>query len=197
MTTHSSEARKTLRKLSYYYILSGVLFALIVSGGIIAKKYAKSLYETSDKLQEFNIQYIKIINATVDSERASQTIKALLPPGFDTRLPAEFILILLDDLKSRMGDANITITKIEDRKDEVQLPVTIKSPLKDYTAFVNQVGYLQSLRFPFFAISSVKISKTIDKGTVQATFEITGALKYPKAGLQDPGAAGKKPGGSS
>jgi hypothetical protein len=195
MTAYSPEAYKTLKKLFSYYILSGMLFALIISGGIVAKKYADSLYETTDKLQEFNIQYIKIINATVDTDRAIKTIKTLLPPDFDAHLPEEFILMSLDDLKTRMDDANITITKIEDKGSEVQLPVTIKSPLRDYTAMVNQVGYLQSLRFPFFVISGVKISKSGEKANVQTAFEITGALKYPKTGSQTAGTVSKKAGG--
>jgi hypothetical protein len=118
-----------------------------------------------------------------------------LSPDFDTHLPEEFILMSLDDLKIRMDDADITITKIEDKGSEVQLPVTIKSPLRDYTAMVNQVGYLQSLRFPFFAISGVKISKSGEKANVQTAFEITGALKYPKTGLQTPDIVSKKAGG--
>jgi hypothetical protein len=195
MTAYSPEVYKTLKRLFSYYILSGILFVLIISGGIVAKKYADSLYETTDKLQEFNIQYIKIIDAMVDIDKSIKIIKTLLPPDFDMNLPEEFILIALDDLKTRMGDANITISNIEDKGNEVQLPVTIKSPLRDHTAMVNHIGYLQSLKFPFFAINGVKISKSSDKANVQATFEITGALKYPRIGSQTPGAVGKKAGG--
>ena len=196
MTGYSPEIGKALKKLFTYYIISGIVFALVMSASIIAKKYAISLYETSDKLQEFNIQYIKIMNATVDTERAIATIKGLLPADAETHLPEELILTALDGLKLTLDDAAITVaTKIEDKGNEFLLPVTIKAPIRDYSAFTNRIGYLQSLRFPFFAINDVKISPQIEGNITQTIFQINGALKYPKTGAQPPGSVSTKTGG--
>jgi hypothetical protein len=78
----------------------------------------------------------------------------------------------------------VTVTNIEDKGNEIQLPVNIKGPLRDYTTMVNQVGYLQSLKFPFFAINGIKISKSDVQAKSLTTFEIAGVLKFPKTDSQ-------------
>ena len=92
------------------------------------------------------------------------------------------MLLALDDLKSKAGSAEIAVTNIEDKGADLQLSVTIRAPLKDYTSLVNFVGYLQSLKFPFFGITGIKIQRSEDP-TVSALLLLKskGALKFPKA----------------
>jgi hypothetical protein len=185
MMTYLPEVYKKLKKLFVYYIVSGIIFTLVISCAIMIKKYTISLYETYDSLLEFNIRYLKIKGATKDVDESIKTIKMLLPANLDAHSPEEFILITLDDLKSRMDKkAYVTVTNIEDKGNEIQLPVNIKGPLRDYTTMVNQVGYLQSLKFPFFAINGIKISKSDVQAKSLTTFEIVGVLKFPKTGSQ-------------
>lgn len=184
MMTYSPEVYKKLKKLFTYYIVTGIIFTLILSCAIMIKKYTNSLYETYDSLLEFNIRYLKIKSAIKDVDESIKTIKMLLPANLDAHSPEEFILITLDDLKYRMDKAYVTVTNIEDKGNEIQLPVNIKGPLRDYTTMVNQVGYLQSLKFPFFAINGIKISKSDVQAKSLTTFEIAGVLKFPKTDSQ-------------
>jgi len=181
ITKFSTEMYKSFRKSVKLYIITGIIFIFFLSAGIILNKYTHSLYETSEKFQEFNIKYFNIMGAITDIDRTITIIKRMLPGEYDTRTPEEFIFMGLDDIKSMFSDAEVTITNIEDRGNDVQLPVVIKSTLKDYSLFVNQVGYLQSLKFPFFSISAIKISKGDEKSSAYSTYEITGILKFPRA----------------
>jgi len=190
--TYLPEVYKKLKKLFVYYIVSGIIFTLILSCAIMIKKYTISLYETYDRLLEFNIRYLKIKGAIKDVDESIKTIKMLLPANLDAHSPEEFILITLDDLKSRMDKAYVTVTNIEDKGNEIQLPVNIKGPLRDYTTMVNQVGYLQSLKFPFFAINGIKISKSDVQAKSLTTFEIAGVLKFPKTGPQTTETVGQR-----
>jgi hypothetical protein len=144
------------------------------------KKYTDSLYPTFDRLQEFNVQHIKVRAAIDDIEKTTARLKSLLPQTASGQLIEEPMLIALDDLKTKAGTAEITVANIEDKGADIQLPVTIRSPLKDYTSLVHFVGYLQSLKFPFFGITGIKIQKSEDTTSTMTTFEIKGALKYPK-----------------
>jgi len=164
------------------YVIAGMICLFFVTAGSILNKYTRSLYETSDKFQEFSVKYFNILSAITDIERTSMTIKGLIPGEFETRSPEEFLLTGLDEVKSIFGNAEVTITNIETKSNEVQLPVTIKAVLKDYTLFTNQVGYLQSMKFPFFAINSIKIARPAEKGLSPTTVEISGLLKCPRAG---------------
>lgn len=184
MTGNLPETRRELRKTFLHYGLSGILFLLSVSGAIVIRKYTESLAVTLDRLQEFNIQYIKVRNAIDDMTGSVRMIKEYMPRDRTDQSVQERLLCALDDLKSKAGGAEITIANIEDKEDDVQLPLSIKGPLKDYTRLVNYTGYLQSLKFPFFAVTNVNIWRDGDDVAGNALFEIKGILKFPKSSSQ-------------
>lgn len=175
-----TETKGRLRKLFVTYGLSLIILILALSGSILMKKYTDSLYATFDRLQEFNVQYIKVRAAIDDIEKSTERLKALLPQSGSGPSIEEHILATLDDLKTKAGAAEVAVTNIENKGADLQLSVTIRSPLKEYTSLVNFVGYLQSLKFPFFGITGIKIQKSEDTTSSVTSFEIKGALKYPK-----------------
>jgi hypothetical protein len=177
-----AESRGRLRKLYFIYGLSVIILLVTLSGAILIKKYTDSLYATLDRLQEFNVQYIKVLGANHDIDRSVTSLKAMMPQGPSSRSGEEHMLMALDDLKLRAGSAEIVVTNIEDKGAELQLPVVIRGPLKDYTSMVNFIGYLQSLKFPFYAISGAKIQRSEEPTSSSLLFEIRGMLKYPKIG---------------
>ncbi len=64
------------------YGLTGGIMLITLSGAILMKKYVDSLYATLDKLQEFNIKYIKVRSATDDIEKSLLRLKSLLSVDF-------------------------------------------------------------------------------------------------------------------
>jgi hypothetical protein len=177
-----AESKGRLRKLYFIYGLSVIILLVTLSGAILIKKYTDSLYATLDRLQEFNVQYIKVLGANHDIDRSLTSLKAMMPQGPSSQSAEEHMLMALDDLKLRAGSAEIVVTNIEDKGAELQLSVVIRGPLKDYTSMVNFIGYLQSLKFPFYAISGAKIQRSEEPTSSSILFEIKGMLKYPKIG---------------
>ena len=187
ITQGSTESRGRFRKRLFVYGLSGIIMLITLSGAIAMKKYVESLYATLDKLQEFNIQYIKVRASVDDIEKSLTRLKSMLPRDFSGQSKQEYMLMALDDLKSKAGSSEITVANIEDKGADLQLSVVIRAPLKDYTSFVNFVGYLQSLKFPFFSITDIKIQRSDDQTASATSFELKGALKFPKttSGVQE------------
>jgi len=176
-----SETKGRLRKLLLVYGLTGVIMLITLSGAILMKKYVDSLYATLDRLQEFNIKYIKVRSATDDIEKSLIRLRSLMSVDSAEQSKEERMLMALDDLKTKAGSSEIKVANIEDKGADLQLPLTVRSPLKDYTSFVNFVGYLQSLKFPFFCITGIKIQRSDDPAASATSFELKGALKFPKA----------------
>lgn len=187
ITQGSTESRGRFRKRLFVYGLSGIIMLITLSGAMAMKKYVESLYATLDKLQEFNIQYIKVRASVDDIEKSLTRLKSMLPRDFSGQSKQEYMLMALDDLKSKAGSSEITVANIEDKGADLQLSVVIRAPLKDYTSFVNFVGYLQSLKFPFFSITDIKIQRSDDQTASATSFELKGALKFPKttSGVQE------------
>ncbi|MEW6740732.1 MAG: hypothetical protein ACOYU2_00075 [Nitrospirota bacterium] len=171
------------RSLSYY-IISGMLFLMVLTGVIISKRYSDSLSNTQKKLQTARMNLVSMKDAQVDMEKTIADLKAIVPSDFASRTPEEHIFIGLDELKFRMKNAEIVVTNMEYKGDEVSLPVTIKSSIsgkaagKDYALFMNDIGYLQSMGFPFFYIGSISMVQSQDRASV--SYEIKGALKTLK-----------------
>jgi hypothetical protein len=169
---------KRLKRLVFYYIVSGLFFIMLMSGSIVLKKYNESASNTLNKLHSVKANLMKMENAIKDMDAEISEIKKIIPHDFRMRTPEEFIFIGLDELKSKIKEAEIAVTNMEYKGEEVNLPVTIKAALKDYVSFVNNIGYLQSMRFPFFSISHISISKSQDK--TQVLYEIKGNLRMLK-----------------
>ena len=187
ITQGSTESKGRFRKRLFVYGLSGIIMLITLSGAMAMKKYVESLYATLDKLQEFNIQYIKVRASVDDIEKSLTRLKSMLPRDFSGQSKQEYMLMALDDLKSKAGSSEITVANIEDKGADLQLSVVIRAPLKDYTSFVNFVGYLQSLKFPFFSITDIKIQRSDDQTASATSFELKGTLKFPKTttGVQE------------
>jgi hypothetical protein len=93
------------------------------------------------------------------------------------------ILTAIDSIKSRLKNADIMVENFEKKGDETALPVTLTGMVHDYTAFINHIGYLQSLISPFFYINSVSISNLSDEKGAVVNFEIKGTLRMQSVNM--------------
>lgn len=171
-----------LKRLFIYYVISGILFLMALAGVIVSKEYGDSLHNTLNKLQAVKLNIIRMKDAQDDVVKTISEARSVVPSDLGARSPEERIFISLDELKSRMKNAEISVTNMEYKGDEVSLPVTIKAAVvgKDYASFMNNTGYLQSLSFPFFSISNISILQSQDRTAV--LYEIKGTLKTLKTG---------------
>lgn len=168
---------KRLKRQFFYFIATGLLFSAILTTGIVIKKYGDSLFELSAKLRPIKADLDRMKAAASDIERTISEAKAAMPPGLGLKSRETAIFNSLDELKSRFRDAQISAGDINFRDEEFNLPVAVKASLRDYTVLVNDIGYLQSLRFPFFSVSAVTISEGADESV---NYEIKGAFRMPK-----------------
>ncbi|MCL4455998.1 MAG: hypothetical protein M1147_02640 [Nitrospirae bacterium] len=171
--------RYKLKHLLTAYIAVSILLIAVVSGIIVAKKYGDSAFATLKSLQTAKQNVFSMREAIEDIDKTIAEAKMILPDAFNKKTAEELMYIRIDELKSRFRDAEVSITNIEYKGNEISMPVGIKAnKMKDYTAFVNNIGYLQSLKFPFFFISSVAVFQSQDKTSV--SYEIKGTLKTLK-----------------
>lgn len=168
-------------RLFLCYVISGVIFIAVLSANIVLKKYGDSLSDALKKLDTVRSNLTDIKDAQAGIDRTITRVNALVPSDIASKTPEDRIFTILDEIKNRMRGAEITVTNIDHKGAEVILPVTIKAAIsgktitRDYTQFVNNVGYLQSLSFPFFFIDGINMSQSQDKTSVLC--EIKGSLK--------------------
>lgn len=166
-----------LKKLLFLYAVSGTLFLITLGGVIVLKKYGDSLSNTVNMLQTAKQNLVRIKESHKDIAETIAEVKSIVPKDAAARSSEESIFIGIDELKSRLKNAEVSVTSIEYKGDEVSLPVSIKVSAagENYAAVVNVVGYLQSMSFPFFSTGGLSLSISQDKTAV--LYDIKGTLK--------------------
>ncbi|RJQ37990.1 MAG: hypothetical protein C4550_07230 [Nitrospiraceae bacterium] len=166
-----------LKRLFYCYVLSGLFIFISLSGVIISTRYKNHLSGALKDLQAAKQNLFTIQGAAADMDSIMAGMDRIMTPDITTQAAEMQLLISLDGLKSGMKEAEITVSPMEYKGDEVSLPVIVRAPLKDYADFVNKTGHLQSRKFPVFNISRISLSQTPDKAVY---YEIAGDIRTLK-----------------
>jgi len=155
--------------------------SLVVFSALALDKYINSLDDTANKLETVKINLSRMAAESQKIDILLSRVKtSLMPTDFYTK-PAEYqIFKAVDDLKSRFTGADVVVTNIEDKGNVFALPVNITGNLKNYADFANNVGYLAGLKFPFFSINSISLSKKQEKDGTAVSYIISGMIRMPK-----------------
>jgi len=176
-----------MKRLLLYYTISGLLFAAVLSGVVLVEKFRGPVYDTAGKLRGVKTDLLRMKGAVADMGSVMRDLKAALPQDFGSRLPEGLVLVRLDDIKRRIKGADIIVKNFEQKGEEISLPVSIKAKMDDYTVFVNNVGYLQSLSFPYFQIKNIMILQSGGKSPPAVLYNIEGIFRMPLTNLKPAG----------
>jgi hypothetical protein len=165
-----------IKRLLFLYIASALCCTIFFCGGILADKYAASLLTSYDQFQTIKVKKVNMKDAVRDIDLAIAQVRAGMPRDINLESSEADVLLALDILKSRFKSYTVTIDALEKKETGVTLPVTIRGVLADYTKFMDDLGYLKALKFPFFVISTVSIDKLERAQKELVVFEIKGIL---------------------
>jgi hypothetical protein len=172
-----------LKALLLRYALSALLATLLMSGAIITDSYITSLGDTLNKFQTLKINSVKMKEATRKEGETFASIRSIFRSYAKDEATEGIILTAIDSIKSRMKNADIMVDNFEKKGAETALPATMTGTIHDYTAFINHIGYLQSLISPFFYINSVSISNLSDEKGALVNFEIKGTFRMQSVNM--------------
>jgi hypothetical protein len=194
-----------LKKLFAYYIYAAAVFIIVLLLGLITGEYARSLDETLNSLEKLRSGLFRVSDFTGDMKKTIAASGSVIPSNYFVDAPEKSLLISLDALKATMPNAELIVSGFAAKEGEVNLPVTMKGPIDDYSTFINNIGKLQAMKFPFFSINSLVMKRPTvtapeKKGEQQRiAYEMTGELRMPKE-MQTAGTSvppGKIPPGKS
>jgi len=168
---------KKLKRLLIYYVLSAFCATVLISGAVLSDRYIASLSNTLNQFQTLKINHIKMKSSIREMEMTSARIESMIPTNYKVEEMEGAILITVDAIRSRIKGADIMVGNFDKKENEVALPITLVGTVGDYTMFINDIGYLQSLTSPFMFINSVSISKSAANTKEAVNFDIKGILK--------------------
>jgi hypothetical protein len=173
--------RKKLRGHFVGYLASGIAFLLVLASILLLSEYRASLTATVDRLAAMKISLIKVRSTMGEMNRFLDAASSAMPRDIVTGEPSKYLYSGLDTIRGTMGKAQLTVSKIERKDDEVLLPVTVSGPVGSYPAFVGALSHLQDMRFPFFTIAglTMKVDKDAESRPV-LFYELRGLLSTPQ-----------------
>jgi hypothetical protein len=172
-----------LRALLLRYALLALLATVLMSGAIITESYITSLGDTLNKFQTLKINSVKMKEASRREGETVASVRSIFRPYDKNEAMEGTVLTAIDSIKSRMKNVDIMVDNFEKKGGEIALPATMAGAIRDYTAFINHIGYLQSLISPFFYISSVSISNLSDEKVALVNFEIKGTFRMQSVNM--------------
>ena len=172
-----------LKRLLLYYAASALCATVLVSGSLLSETYFASLSDTLNKFQTLKINSVKMKEASKHMDETLVSVRSIFPSYDKTEALEGSILTTVDSIKSHTRGIDITVANFEKKGDEIALPVTLAGQIRDYTVFINYVGYLQSLTLPLFHIDSLSISDQSNEKTAVINFDIKGTLKMQSANM--------------
>jgi len=168
-----------LKRPVTFHLIAGIVLSAIIVSAVVIAKYEKSLSDTTKRSGLIRTNALKMEQAVTDMDSVMKKIDSLLPSYYHSRSHKEIILLSLDGIKTTIKSADITVTNFDERGGEIILPVNISIPVHNYVQLVNDIGYLQFLNFPFFAIRNIVIEKATGKPSNAIICRIEGSLKMP------------------
>jgi hypothetical protein len=172
-----------LKRLLLYYAVSAFCATVLISGSILTETYVASLSDTLNKFQTLKINGVKMKEASKHMDETLVNVRSIFPSYDKTEALEGSILTTVDSIKSHMKGVDITVANFEKKGDEIALPVTIAGQIRDYTVFINNINYLQSLTLPLFYIDSLSISHQSDEKNAVIKFDIKGTLKMQSVNM--------------
>jgi hypothetical protein len=173
--------QKKLKPHFICYAAAVVTFLIVLSAAILFDNYLTSLDTAANNLTEITTGLIKARTTVKDVSRFLDQADSIVPRTISAEPPTKYLYAGLDSVRSIMGKALLEIGRVEYRSDEVVMPVTITGPVNDYPAFVEGIGRLQGMRFPFFTITGLSMkTNREERNQVPPAYEIKGTLSAPQ-----------------
>jgi len=166
-----------LRRLLIYYTVSAMLAATLISGTVLSSRYIASLSNTLNQFQTLKINHYKMKSAIREMEATALKVHSVIPSDNRPEEMEGAILGTVDAIKSRMRGATVVLEDFNKKESEVSLPITITGNISDYTIFINNLSYLESLTSPFLFIDTLSMAKSPGEAHETIAYSIKGILR--------------------
>jgi hypothetical protein len=163
-----------LKKYYRAYILSAVLFTVTLSFSLVTQRYCSEMRGTIDKLRTLSGGSVKVKKATQSAYDSMARIKKEIPPAYLSSPVENVIFQAIDTIRERAKNTEVVVESLQDKGDEIDIPVTLKGSLNDYVDFLRMLHFAESLRFPFFSTTELLLTQEVDK---PSGYELRGLIR--------------------
>jgi hypothetical protein len=169
--------------LLWYTVMASLCIVLLTTSMIFSKRLSV-LNKDEDALMRVKSSLVKANKTIGDMDSFIKQVALTAPDDIDSQAPSHYLHYGLDRIKSALNSAQLEIGKVEDRGEEIAMPVTVSGPMNNFQGFIAGLGRLQDMHFPFFLAKGIvlKATKGQNNDTTTYSYEIRADLTMPKTG---------------
>jgi hypothetical protein len=167
------------KRLLIYYIASGVILAICLSGAFVSNEYKKGLVNTLRQFDTLKVNVAKIKESSKEINQKLSYMKSIMPLNINPDSIESKILSAIDDLPSHMKGAEVAVSNIDKKETEIVVPVTMNGKIIDFSSFINFIGYLKSSEAPLFSVETISLQKVGAEQGASVSYEIKGVFRIP------------------
>lgn len=171
-----------IRQLLIRFGIVLALFTLLGSALAASIRYRTMLATTITNQETIARNMTRMRTTAQEVEKTVAGFKQLLPPGYGSQSPERLLYKRLDELKSALQLADMTIKTIENKEGILSLGFMASLPLRNissYSTVLNQLGRQETLAFPFVSIESVIVEQATSGTAGGLQIKIDGAVQMP------------------
>lgn len=158
------------------YLIGGIVLSLAVFLSILVYRYNNYLVAALHIEENIGINKEKVKNQIHKIDTVIKYFKDDLALDLTDAYFERLIFQTLDNIKTKMQDASITVTTFQEAEGQKRLPVEIKTSVQTYKKVIDYIEYIESFRIPEYKINQLSISKG-EKGDI--ILDIKGVLIAP------------------
>ncbi|RJQ17512.1 MAG: hypothetical protein C4560_08805 [Nitrospiraceae bacterium] len=148
------------------YIAGGAILGIAISVLVIIHRYDRHLSVTLDTMKNIGTRKEEIKKQIHDMDSLTGYLRDKFGITSIDINPESLVLKALDEMKNNFKEATITAAAFEEADGVKKLPVEIKSPVQNYKAITDIVGYVESFRLPRYSVRSISVSKEQAGGVI-------------------------------
>ena len=167
-----------LKKRFPFYIISSVILCVALFSLITIHNYNAYLIQTLSDLNSVRTGKSNVRKQIDEIITAKSYLKRTFNIDVTNVDPDTYVFNTLDEIKSKLRNAVITVSGFETAGGKKKLPVSVVAHVNSYKMILQHLKYLESFRIPDFSIKDIKISQEAEK----VVLNVQGFIIMPSLG---------------
>lgn len=165
-----------LKRSFAIYLTTGLLMGAALFAAILIPRYNNHLFQALYDVKNINISKGKIKRQIQEINDLKDDMQSGLHVDVRNINSERNLLLALDDIKTNLSEAVITVEDIQGKNGLRELPLSVVVPVWKYSMVIDYLNYLEAFRIPDYEISHILINKE-ESGAV--SLSIKGTLVMP------------------
>jgi hypothetical protein len=170
-----------LKKRATLYVLCGAIAGIALCSAVLLSRYNSHLEGLLESMNSLSANKARVKKEIETIDSLTTHFQDTYGVAIETINVDSLLFQALDDMKSSLSEATISVSSVKRDGEFRKLPVTIQATMKSFAMILDYIAYIETRRMPGYRITSVTISR---EQREMISLTITGVFVIPLLGTE-------------